>query len=82
MSKKLSTGCFEDVNVYIVQLPPRIQSFVVRKDGVYTICISEALSEEARMKAYRHERFHIENGDFDSNLPTSMVEIRAHRSEK
>lgn len=82
MSKKSLTGCFEDVNVYIVQLPPRIQSFVVRKDGVYTICISEALSEEAKMRAYRHEMFHIQNGDFDSNLSTALLEIRAHRSEK
>lgn len=72
----------EDIHVYVVPMPPRIQSYVVRKDSVFTICISDALNDEAKMRAYRHEMFHIRNGDFDSDLSAALLEIRAHRSEK
>jgi hypothetical protein len=55
---------------------------VVRKDGWYTICISDALTPEGRIIAYNHEVDHITNGDFDSDEPTGLIEIRAHRREK
>ena len=33
------------------------------------------------MKAYRHELEHIENGDFDSDESTGIIEIRTHKKE-
>ena len=54
---------------------------MVRKDGWYTICINETLCERARLEAYKHEIDHIMRGDFDSDLPTGLIEIRAHEME-
>lgn len=69
------------IRIYCLPIPGRIQSYVVKKDDFYTIIIDESLSPEARMKAYRHELEHIENGDFDSDESTGMIEIRAHEME-
>ena len=69
------------IKIYCLPIPSRIKSFVVRKDDWYTIVINEALSQEARIKAYHHELDHIEHGDFDSDESTGMIEIRAHRKE-
>ena len=69
------------IRIYCLPIPGRIQSYVVKKDDFYTIIIDESLSPEARMKAYRHELEHIENGDFDSDESTGIIEIRAHKKE-
>ena len=69
------------IRIFCLPIPGRIQSYVVRKDDWYTIIINEALSPEARMRAYHHELDHIEHGDFDSEEDTGMIEIRAHREE-
>lgn len=74
--------CPDDVRVYVVPMPPRIQSYVVLKDGYYTICINDTLCRTAQMKAYRHELDHIQHGDFASGLPADLLEIRAHCAEK
>ena len=72
----------ENTRVYIIAMPKTISSFVVRKDDYYTICISDALTPEGRIIAYNHEVDHINNGDFDSNDPTGLIEIRAHRRDR
>ena len=69
------------INIRILPLPGKIQSFVVYKDDFYTIVVNECLNQTARMRAYRHELDHIENGDFESDLSTGMIEIRAHKKE-
>lgn len=69
------------INIRILPLPGKIQSFVVYKDDFYTIVVNECLNQNARMRAYRHELDHIENGDFESDLPTGMIEIRTHKKE-
>lgn len=74
--------CFENIRVYVVPMPSRIRSYVVRKDGFYTICINEAMNDAARLRAYEHEMYHIGNGDFESELSTGLLEIRAHGAEK
>lgn len=70
------------IKIYCLPISGRIKSFVVKKDDWYTIIINEALSQEARIRAYHHELDHIEHGDFDSDESTGMIEIRAHREEK
>ena len=69
------------INIRILPLPGKIQSFVVYKDDFYTIVVNECLNQTARMRAYRHELDHIENGDFESDLPTGMIEIRTRKKE-
>lgn len=73
--------CPDNIRTYVISMPSRIRSFVVRKDGWYTICINETLCERARLEAYKHEIDHIMRGDFDSDLPTGLIEIRAHEME-
>lgn len=81
MLQNLSRKCPENIRTYITVMPARIKSYVVRKDDWYTICINEALCPEARLNAYWHEMHHIENGDFDSDQSTGLIEIRVHEMD-
>ena len=80
MSQSLSKNF--QIRIYCLPIPGRIRSYVVRKDGWFTIVLNEALSPDARMKAYHHELDHIERGDFDSEEDTGLIEIRAHERER
>lgn len=66
------------MRVYVIPMPPRIKSFVCDRDGFITICVNECLSREAKIKAYEHELWHLEHDDLHSDLPTGLLEIRAH----
>lgn len=77
--QSLSKRNLTDVRVYVVPLPPRIKSFICERNGYITICINECLSEDARVKAYEHELYHLEHDDLHSDLPTGLLEIRAHK---
>ena len=82
MWNSLSRKCRErNIRTYTVAMPARIKSFVVRKDDYYTVCINECLNRKAQLEACKHEVDHIERGDFDSDEPTGLIEIRAHRME-
>lgn len=80
MSQSLSRNF--QIRIYCLPIPGRIRSYVVRKDDWFTVVINEALSPDARMRAYRHELDHIERGDFDSEEDTGLIEIRAHERER
>lgn len=67
-----------DVRVYVIPMPPRVKSFLCLRNDFYTICINECLSPEARRKALKHELWHLEHDDLHSDLPTGLLEIRAH----
>ena len=45
------------------------------RDGNYNMYLNADLSEEARMEAVEHELAHIENGDLESELPGSLIEL-------
>lgn len=77
--RSLSKRNLIDVCVYVVPLPPRIKSFICERNGYVTICINECLSEDARIKAYEHEMYHLEHDDLHSDLSTGLLEIRAHK---
>jgi len=66
------------ITTFIYPMPGRIRSYTVRKDGFYTIVVNENLCEEARLKAFKHEMDHINNGDFDKSCSADLIEIRAH----
>ena len=59
-------------------LPGTIRAFSVRMDDYTTIMVNENLNEAARLKAYRHEIKHINNGDFDRKDSVSAIEMTAH----
>ena len=80
--QSLSKRNLTDVRVYVVPLPPRIKSFICERNGYITICINECLSEDARVKAYEHELYHLEHDDLHSELSTGLIEIRAHEQTK
>jgi len=80
--QSLSKRNLTDVRVYVVPLPPRIKSFICERNGYVTICINECLSEDARVKAYEHEMYHLEHDDLHSELSTGLIEIRAHEQTK
>lgn len=69
----------EDIRVVVVEMPARIKSYTVEKDGYYTILINSILAREQQVKEYDHEYDHIINGDFDKDCPVDMIEIYAHR---
>ena len=80
MLQNLLKKCLTDnVRAYRVAMPMSIRSYVVRKDDWYTIIVNESLSPEAQVEACGHEVDHINRGDFDSDEPTGLIEIRAHR---
>lgn len=76
--RTLSKSVRTDVRVYVIPMPARIKSFLCLRNDFYTICINECLSPEARKKAYEHELWHLEHDDLHSDLPTGLLEIRAH----
>ena len=69
----------EDIRVVVVEMPARIKSYTVEKDGYYTILINSILAREQQVKEYDHEYDYIINGDFDKDCPVDMIEIYAHR---
>lgn len=68
-----------DIRVYIIEMPARIKSYTVEKDGFYTIIINSILAREQQVKEYDHEYKHIINGDFDKTCSVDMIEIYAHK---
>lgn len=63
-----------DFVVRMVPLPGTIGGAVrLSEDGFANIYINDNMSQEARKKAFDHERRHIENNDFFSDR--SIVEI-------
>lgn len=66
------------MKVIYADLPERIKGYVVRMfdDGEYfdTIVLNSRLNREQNVITYKHECWHIENGDFDSVLPVSVLE--------
>ena len=69
----------ENIRVYQVEMPARIKSYTVRKDGFYTILVNSILAREQQLKEYDHEYKHIVDGDFDKTCSVDVIEANAHR---
>lgn len=69
------------INTILIDMPIRIKAYTVRnKDGSYTIVLNSRLCSEQNIKSYKHELFHIQNGDYDGDCKNSdLLEIFAHR---
>lgn len=69
----------ENINVYLIDLPTTIKSYVVANaDQSYTIVLNSNLNYEQNMKSYAHEVDHINNGDYDKKCSVDIIEIHAH----
>lgn len=59
-------------------LPPQVKGMVVRvfEDGEYydTIVLNSRLSWEQNLQTFKHEEWHIDHEDFESNLPVMVLE--------
>lgn len=69
----------QDVNVILVDMPPRISAYTIRNiDFSYTIVLNARLSYEKQLDSYHHELNHIENGDCDRKGSADVIEFYAH----
>ena len=67
----------DDVFIYLIDLPARINEAVTPCLDGYTIYINQNLSKDKQLSAYAHALKHIANNDF--NRPdTQLVELEAH----
>lgn len=65
-----------DINVVIMGLPVN-EAVTENEDGSYTVFINDRLSQEGRIRAYRHAMGHIINCDFQDG-DVQEIETRAH----
>lgn len=68
----------KDTKVIYADLPCTVKGMVVRMfdDGEYydTIVLNSRLNHEQNINTFKHELWHIEHDDFDSDLPVSVLE--------
>jgi Zn-dependent peptidase ImmA (M78 family) len=65
----------DEYRVYMMPFPGDIMGAVrVDAEGFPSIYINDALSPEAKKRAFLHELLHIQRNDFYNNLPIEEVE--------
>ena len=66
------------VNCNIINFPNSGNEMVIKnEDGTYTILINAKLSDQGRIKAYKHALKHIESEDFEKKH-VQEIEASAH----
>lgn len=68
----------DDVFIYFVPLPPKINEMVAPGADGYTVYISDKLDHEGRLKAYAHAVNHIIMRDFASEGDVQSIEAQRH----
>lgn len=71
----------DDIFVYIVDLPLTVAEMVTPCTGGYTIYLNAKLTQEDRIKAYRHALRHVERNDWDKT-DVQEIEYEAHKEDK
>ena len=65
----------KEIVVRMMRLPPHVRAFtMLDAQGDYNVYINEAMSYEQRLRSFAHEKRHIDNGDFASDLPAAEIE--------
>lgn len=65
----------ENIIVRLISLPLTVRAFTIPDgQGDYNVYLNCALSVEEQKKSLQHERRHIENGDFNKELPVKLIE--------
>ncbi len=70
----------DDIYVYTVKLPDKVDELVTPCIGGYTVWLSDRLDDAHRKEAYEHALWHIENGDFERD-DVQEIECKAYRKE-
>ena len=70
----------DDIFVYIVDLPLTVAEMVAPCAGGYTIYLNAKLTQEDRVRAYRHALRHVERNDWDKT-DVQQIEYEAHKEE-
>ena len=73
-----------DYIVRLVNMPPKIRSFVRESDDgcCATIVINARLSHEDQVMRYKHEVDHISNNDLQKEEDANRVEYEAHERSR
>ena len=59
----------------MMALPPHVRAFTMQDaQGDYNVYINEAMTYEQRLRSFAHEKRHIDNGDFASELCATEIE--------
>ena len=71
----------DDVYVYLVDMPV---NEAVRPCGPfsYTVYINARLSQDGRVRAYRHALEHIRREDFEKEGNADTIEMEAHDADR
>lgn len=67
----------DDVFIYLIDLPAKINEAVTPCLDGYTIYINRNLSKDSQLKAYLHALHHIMNKDFERS-DIQQIESEAH----
>ncbi len=61
-----------------IKMPLTIRAFTIPDaNGDFNIYINENLSNEAKKKSLAHEKYHIENNDFQKNEFARIIEEKS-----
>lgn len=67
-----------DVNIVLLDIDHKTNEVVTEnEDGSYTVIINARLSEDGRIRAYKHAMHHINNSDFTKEN-VQQIEYDAH----
>ena len=68
----------KEIIVRMMALPPHVRVFtMLDAQGDYNVYINETMTYEQRLRSFAHEKRHIENGDFGSELRATEIERRS-----
>lgn len=68
----------EDINVQLLDMDTKIPEHLIKNDDdTYTVFLNARLSQESRLKSYRHALRHILNNDFEKE-DVQIIEQTAH----
>lgn len=71
------------VIIRVIDLPYKVNGLTVKdEEGDYNIYLNARLSDERRVKAFRHELRHIKLGHFYSDFPVDVKEAEANTDNR
>ena len=68
----------DDIYVYVVDMPTTAAEMIMPCTGGYTIYLNAKLSQEERVRAYRHALKHVERTDWEKE-DVQQIESEAHK---
>jgi len=71
----------DDIYVYVVDLPDKINEMVTPCEGGYTVYINKKLSEYKALRAFHHAVGHVVYNDWEKSA-VQTIEREAHEREE